>query len=190
MYKVLGITGTLGAGKGTIVEYLVKNKSYKHFSVRGYLLEIIAERKMPPNRDSMREVANGLRAQHNPAYIVEQLYQKAVEAKCDAIIESIRTPGEVAALRELCGDNFKLIACNADTKVRYDRVVGRQSETDRVTFEQFCEQEQKEMSNVEPHKQNLSKCIELSDFVLINDSTLEALHGKIGAALFTAPAEE
>jgi len=35
---IIGITGTLGAGKGTIVEYLVKNKNFKHYSVSGYLI--------------------------------------------------------------------------------------------------------------------------------------------------------
>ena len=32
---IIGITGTLGAGKGTVVEYL-KKKSFKHYSVRSF----------------------------------------------------------------------------------------------------------------------------------------------------------
>ncbi len=31
--KVIGITGTLGAGKGTIVKYLVNNMGYNHFQL-------------------------------------------------------------------------------------------------------------------------------------------------------------
>ena len=31
---IIGITGTLGAGKGTIVDYLVKQKGFVHYSVR------------------------------------------------------------------------------------------------------------------------------------------------------------
>ena len=38
---IIGITGTLGAGKGTIVEYLVGKKGFKHYSVRELLSEII-----------------------------------------------------------------------------------------------------------------------------------------------------
>ena len=30
---IIGITGTLGAGKGTIVEYLIKNKNFFHFNI-------------------------------------------------------------------------------------------------------------------------------------------------------------
>ena len=50
---IIGITGTLGAGKGTIVDYLVKNKGYHHYSVRAYLTEEIKRRNLPVNRDSM-----------------------------------------------------------------------------------------------------------------------------------------
>lgn len=37
---IIGITGTLGAGKGTVVEYL-KTKGFKHFSVREFLTQEI-----------------------------------------------------------------------------------------------------------------------------------------------------
>ena len=57
---VIGITGTLGAGKGTMVEYLIKEKGFNHFSVRQFLLEEIRKRNLPENRDSMVVVANEL----------------------------------------------------------------------------------------------------------------------------------
>ena len=41
---VIGITGTLGAGKGTIVDYLVKNKGFNHFSVRSFIAQEIQNR--------------------------------------------------------------------------------------------------------------------------------------------------
>ena len=65
----IGITGTLGAGKGTIVDYLVKEKGYVHFSVRDFIVEEIERRGLPINRDSMTMVGNDLRAQYSPSYI-------------------------------------------------------------------------------------------------------------------------
>jgi hypothetical protein len=41
------------------------------------LIEEIKKRNLPVDRDSMREVANDLRATYHPAYIVEQLYFQA-----------------------------------------------------------------------------------------------------------------
>ena len=46
----IGITGTLGAGKGTIVDYLVKNRGFVHYSVRAFITEEIKKRGMEVNR--------------------------------------------------------------------------------------------------------------------------------------------
>lgn len=48
--RIIGITGTMGAGKGTVVDYLVSNHGFKHYSARSVLNEMIAERKMEPGR--------------------------------------------------------------------------------------------------------------------------------------------
>lgn len=97
---VIGITGTLGAGKGTIVDYLLKNKGFKHYSVRAYIAEEITRRGLEVNRDTLTAVANDLRASHSPSYITDQLYLRAVEEGQNAVIESIRTPGEIQSLRQ------------------------------------------------------------------------------------------
>lgn len=105
---IIGITGTLGSGKGTIVEYLVNKKRFTHFSVRNYILEEIRKRDLPENRDSMVIVANDLREKHTPSFITDQLYYQSLELDGNAVIESIRTPDEVESLRKkgqfyLCG---------------------------------------------------------------------------------------
>ena len=40
----IGITGTLGAGKGTIVDYLIKNRGFVLYSVRSFITEEINRR--------------------------------------------------------------------------------------------------------------------------------------------------
>ena len=91
--NIIGITGTLGAGKGTIVDYLVQKKGYVHYSVRAFLSEEVKRRGLEVNRDTLTSVANDLRANNSPSYIAEQLYDRAYNNGKDAVIESIRTPG-------------------------------------------------------------------------------------------------
>ena len=40
---IIGITGTNGAGKGTVVEVLMEKHGFKHYSARGYLTKILNE---------------------------------------------------------------------------------------------------------------------------------------------------
>ncbi len=178
---IIGITGTLGAGKGTIVEYLKREKGFNHFSVRAFLTEEIEKQGLPVNRDSMTTVANNLRRQHHPAYIVEQLYRQAVAAGGHAVIESIRTPGEVAFLRK--HGNFYLFAVDADPKVRFARIRQRASATDHIDFETFLANEAREMTTNDPNKQNLAKCIEMADFKFDNNGDVASLYAEVDTVL-------
>lgn len=175
--KIIGITGTLGAGKGTIVDYLVRKKGFSHFSVRQYLTEVIEKQGLPLNRDSMFRVANELRSKQNPAFIIQELYKKAQTQGADAVIESIRTPGEVEFLKQQ--DNFILLAVDADPKIRFERIKNRRSSTDHIDFRTFIENEDREMSSTDPNNQNIRKCIEMADIVLSNNGTIEELYRQV-----------
>ncbi len=174
---IIGITGTLGAGKGTIVEYLVQEKGFVHFSVRGYITEEILRQGLDVNRDSMVLVANKLRANNSPSYIVDQLYEQALLTGKNCIIESIRTPGEVESLRKK--GNFLLFAVDAEPLLRYDRIIVRNSETDRISYTTFVSNEEREMQSTDPNKQNIGICIELADYTFYNNSSVTHLYEQL-----------
>lgn len=178
---IIGITGTLGAGKGTIVNFLSEEKGFVHFSVRAFIAEEIIRRGMEVNRDSMVIVANDLRKNHSPSYIIDSLYRKAKSEGKNSIIESIRTPGEVYSLRKKGG--FFLIAIDADPQIRYKRIKLRKSETDHISYETFLENEQREMNSTDPNAQNIGRCMELSDYKLWNNGTMEQLNAKVQEVL-------
>lgn len=174
---VIWITGTLWAGKGTIVQHLVEKYNFQHFSVRHFLVEEIEKRKLPINRDSMTMVANDIRKKFWPESIIDALYEKAKVSWKNTVIESVRAVWEVVSLRNK--GFFYLFAVDADSKKRYDRIVARWSETDNVSFAEFMMNEAREMSSNDPNNQNISRCMEMADYVFLNDGDMDVLKKQI-----------
>jgi dephospho-CoA kinase len=162
---IIGITGTIGAGKGTVVEYL-KHKGFSHYSARAFITAEIERRGLPVNRDTMTPVANSLREEHGSGYIIEQLFKQAEMNGGNAIIESVRSVGEAEFLKE---HGAIIVAIDADRKLRYDRIVSRASETDHVSFEKFVADEERELTSTDPTKQNLLAVIETADYHILNN---------------------
>lgn len=180
---VIGITGTIGAGKGTVVSYLTERYAFAHYSVRVFLEREINRRGLSPTRDSMVAVSNELREKYHPGYIIECLYNEARRAGVPAVIESIRTTGEIDVLARSSDTVFHLLAVDASQKLRYERIVRRKLSTDNISFDTFISDEAREMQSTDPNKQNLSGCMMRAEIVLHNDGTKEALYAQVDDAL-------
>ena len=179
---IIGITGTNGAGKGTVVEYLVKKKGFKHFSVRNFIATEVKKRHLKVNRDTLFKVGNELRQINGPSYIIDKLYEKAAKKGLNTVIESLRNPYEAKVLKE---KGAYLVAVDANTKLRYKRIVARASTTDKISYKQFLDQENREMSSEDPFNQNLKKVISMADFKLNNNGPINDLNFQIEDTLKT-----
>lgn len=177
---IIGVTGTIGAGKGTVVDYLVKTRGFKHYSAREVWNEEIARRGWVSNRDNMVTVANELRAQHGSDFFAQKAVAWAELQGGDVVAESIRSIGEAEYIKTHGG---VLWAVDADIRTRYARIAKRMSETDKVTFEKFVADEQKEFANADPTKQNLKGVMAMADAVFMNDGTQEELYAQVERAL-------
>ena len=171
---IIGITGTLGAGKGTVVKYLVERQGFTHLSARDFFQELMEKEGVPIDRDHMVAFANNLRAQHGPGYVFDELFKRAQEKGGDVVIESLRTVGEATALKSQ--DDAYLLAVDADQDLRFNRIHGRGSQLDQVNFDKFVEQEKTEMNGIEPYQQNIAAVMKMADYTIYNDNDTEALY--------------
>ncbi len=173
---IIGITGSFGAGKGAVVDYLVSKKHFTHFSARNFITEEIKRRGLSIDRDAMIFIGNELRKTHGPAYIIESLFTKADKTESDAVIESLRAVAEVRKLKELGGI---IIGVDAKPELRYERAIGRGSETDKVSFKEWKRQEQEESNPTDPAKQNIFGALKESDYIIMNNGSVKDLHVEI-----------
>ena len=177
---IIGLTGSFGAGKGAVVDYLVREKGFADYSARAFIADEIKFRGLPVNRDTLAQTANDLRQKHEPTYIIESLYNRAKERGGDAVIESLRAVAEVRIIKKLGGI---VLGIDAPPELRYKRAVSRGSETDAVPYEEWLQQEIRESNPDDPTKQDIFGALREADVVIKNEASLQELYEKIDQML-------
>lgn len=174
---IIGITGTDGAGKGTVVDYLVREKEFVHYSSSGFIAKEIEHQGLAISRNQLRLTGNELRAKFGNDILVARAL-KEIEEKGDsrAIIESIRATAEAETLKQYGGI---LLAVDADTKLRYERVQERRSLKDQVSFEQFMQHEDLEKNDPDPHGMQKAKVISMADYTIFNNGSRAELEKNV-----------
>jgi dephospho-CoA kinase len=175
---IIGLTGSFGAGKGYVADYLVDKKGFAHFSARTFIIRELNRQGIPVDRDSMIDEGNRLREKNGPTYIFEQLVQMAKDHGGNAVVESVRAVAEARYIKEQGG---YVLGIDADPLVRYERIVKRGTETDHVTFEEWHAQELRESNPDDPTKQDIFGALRESDHIIMNTTSLEQLEAEVDA---------
>lgn len=169
---IIGLTGKNGAGKGEAAQFL-QSLGFRYYSLSDAVREEVAKRGLPITRDNLVVVANELRTNFGPDILAKRIMQKLHPGQ-KYVIDSIRNPAEVAALRS--HKNFVLVAVVADPKTRFERIKTRARENDPITYEGFLAAEAREAESADPNRQQLNRTEELADVQITNDGMLAELH--------------
>lgn len=166
---VIGFTGLNASGKTTAVDVLKKEGFYT-FSLSDAIRDELEKVGLEKSRDNMFAKGNELRKMHGPGVLGKLIAEKiSLASKGMFAIDSIRNPKEIEELRKLKG--FMLVGVDANSRTRYERAMIRGRNENASTYEDFMKAEERELSG-DSDSQQLSKCYELADIFISNDSTL------------------
>lgn len=177
---LIGLTGPNAGGKGEVARDLL-DRGFDYHSLSDAIRDEIRARGQELSRESLIAVGNELREQHGPAVLAQRILRK-VDPDGNSVIDSIRNPAEVDALRH--SGHFRLVLVTADTKKRFERIAKRNREGDPGTYERFLELDAREARGGS-HAQNLEGVAALADHTLANDGSLEELKENVDRLLIT-----
>ena len=171
---LIGLTGRYASGKSTVVDWLV-SKGFASESCSDSIRVYLKKKGIEESRENLIDGGNELRRKGGPGILAEMLLER-LDRK-NAVIDSIRTPGEVEALRKR--EDFILIEVQAGMEARWQRAQSRGRTGDISDKETFFANEDKEAIAKDESGQALNATAEMADLILINEGSIEELYSDL-----------
>ena len=169
----IGLTGSISSGKEVVADYLIP-KGFVYLSLSNELREIAQKKKITLTRENLQDLGNELRKKDGTEFLAKRIFEKIKSQQYkQVVIDSIRNPAEVIFFRKNL-KNFFLVSVDAPAKIRFERLLKRNRESDPKTFEGFLKMDARDKGKGEPENgQQVAKCMGLAKFTLINDATYD-----------------
>lgn len=173
---LIGITGTKASGKGIVTEIL-QEKGFFYCSTSDQVRKEATKRGITEYKISdLQDIGNDIRNKFGNKELVIRCLEENKE-KEKIVIDGIRNPGEIEEIKNLGGF---IIGVDASEEIRFQRILGRNRESDPKTIDDFRKMEERDRGKSESNSgQQVDKCLELSDYKIINETTLETLKTKV-----------
>lgn len=173
---VIGLAGSIGAGKGTAAAYLARHYGADLFLFSDPFRRILETLHMDVSRSAMQTLSTILRNAYGQD-LLSVVAKKAIDssARRVVVIDGARRPSDLEGIAS--DPDFRLLFIDADIAVRYGRIVQRaQNRGDNEkTFEEFREEE---MGEPESHIKDLKA---RADLVIRNDGEEAEFYAAIDA---------
>ncbi len=158
---------------------ILEKRGYTPISLSDMVRAEATRRKLTHTREHLQNVGNDLRKCFGPGAlgkIVRETMEKQPKKKW--VIDGIRNPGEYAELKKI--SDFQMIGLTAQPDVIVQRLIKRGRDGKKVTKKQILERLDREKGIGEPPGgQQVKKCLDLVDYLIINEGTLKDLECKL-----------
>ncbi len=177
MKLVIGLSGRIGSGKGTIGDYLASEYCAEGRRFSDILSDLLVRLHIPVERAALQRMGATLRSMFGDDVLVQTLRKDLEEAEADIVmVDGVRYPNEVEMLRGF--EKSILFFVDAPPKIRFERVRKRgEKGEEKIDFQEFLRAEQRET------ERHLDEVKAMADYRLDNSGSFEDLYKQVDRAL-------
>ncbi len=179
MAELLGVTGFQCSGKDTVADILCDFHGFEPVTSSDVIRDHIKQNDLgEPTRPLLMAVARELRARDSSAIIRESL------KRCETdriIISGLYSKAEAEYFTVEAGG--KIIKCDADQRLRYERALSRGRVGDDVDLATFQSWESGESISISNSNQSIIEVGRLAVATIINEGTYDELRVSVEATL-------
>ena len=174
--KVIGAVGDIGSGKDEVLKYLRDRYGVPYLSTGDIVRQMAQEDGVQGTRENLEAISKRCFTELGRGCFVRMAAQEIVKRGWKvAGISGVRSPDDVAAMKEMFGSGFILVRVDInDPRIRFERVRLRGERRDPLTWEAFQEQDRNEEQEFQ-----INRAEAMADYSIDNSGTLEELHRQI-----------
>ena len=178
--KVVGTVGLNGSGKDALIRYLEGRCGLTVLSLGDVARELAHLEGVSSSRDKLHEISQKYMDKYGEDFFVKVLIEEIDNKFLEKVgVTGVRTPTDVAALRQHFGVDFLLIHVKVDNpKLRFERLQKRGEARDPQNYEDFIDQEKTEKDLFHLHE-----AVQLANVTISNAGALEEFHQEIDQLL-------
>lgn len=174
MKLVIGISGTITSGKGTVARIL-KDQGLHLITLSEIIRDELHKMNMEPTRKNLQDTGNSLRKEFGGQILAQRALQKYKSYESPLIIDGIRNLDEINFLKK--NSTFHLIGVDAPFEMRWERLKLRNRDSDLLNHDKFVIDDARDRGFNEPlNGQQVGMCLVQADFLINND---EQMAGKL-----------
>jgi dephospho-CoA kinase len=181
---ILTFVGMPGSGKDTVTDYVAKKHDVPVVHFGNMVYEEVYRRGLDIVKDE-KAVREDMRAKGGKAVLAKLVAKKArsylAEGKPHVVLNGLYSWSEYKHLNQEFGRQFVCVALAAPRTIRYQRILDRNSTTDKhrqYTVEQIEAREVAEIENLEK-----GGPIARADYTLVNDREAQHLYDQVDELL-------
>ncbi len=169
----IAFVGPPAVGKDVVSDFIAKKYSLTHISSGDLVREYVIKNNLGDlSRENLGLVANQMRKEFGADILVKTAIERAPD---NLVLTGLRAIDEVEAFKNLGG---KVISITAPIRKRFELALARMRIDDNVPFDEFKKIEEREFKNMDRNSQNVQKVLEMADYEIVNDGTLNDLFEK------------